>query len=637
MAVVSKEGPKITKAQAEPVRFSQLRGAEKVMALTLTALAAVVPIFVRYVQLPYGPDMQSYITRAEYHADIFSYYKSIILLVGAGLLLYCMLDTAVVHIASMPQPTLVGNFKALLKSAAWKRITGQPFFIAMVILLLGIVGSSLYSSYRYTVTHGIYDRYESVFVMLAYFVIFFSAGLVVKRPFVFRMMLWGLLFSCLIISIVGALQLFGVDLFLTRFGSAIIMGDPDRSLRSNFANQNLAYATLYNPNSAGSYCALMLPLTITCAVCYFKRIPLFILSCVCSVLTFLMTLGTSSEGAIAGLGFAAIVAMMVLIRRIDFKRYARTLFVAGAAVIVVIAAVMIVPNVRDRVTEMAGKALSLGNVPIDNFFQDMSFQRDTVTFYTKNGSMTLQYDQPSRAVTVRDKDGVTLTPVSQSSDENMVTYEYNNDIMGRFYVDIPENTFTLRRGGAVFWLSSVDGEVCPLTILGDPIANPGQIAAWGFEDSLFWGSGRGFIWSRTFPMLLKRLLLGSGPDSFAIEFPQNDMVGCVKTFGTPYMTIDKAHNIFLQTGVNYGVPAMLALMFMMIYFIVAGINLLKKKEEVTEIWMQGFACLLSVCGYLVSVMFTDSVVSVTPIFYMIFGMGAFILLRRQSGEQAPRG
>jgi O-antigen ligase len=102
------------------------------------------------------------------------------------------------------------------------------------------------------------------------------------------------------------------------------------------------------------------------------------------------------------------------------------------------------------------------------------------------------------------------------------------------------------------------------------------------------------------------------------------------------MTVDKAHNIFLQTGINYGVPAMLSLFFMMLYFIIVGINSFIRKGEASETWIQGFACLLSVCGYIVSVMFTDSVVSVTPIFYMIFGMGMFIVLRRQIGEQAPR-
>ena len=35
-------------------------------------------------------------------------------------------------------------------------------------------------------------------------------------------------------------------------------------------------------------------------------------------------------------------------------------------------------------------------------------------------------------------------------------------------------------------------------------------------------SGRGYVWGRTIPLFARYFLVGSGPDTFAIEFPQND-------------------------------------------------------------------------------------------------------------------
>ena len=46
-----------------------------------------------------------------------------------------------------------------------------------------------------------------------------------------------------------------------------------------------------------------------------------------------------------------------------------------------------------------------------------------------------------------------------------------------------------------------------------------------FHGLEYLGSGRLYIWSRILPMLKHDILKGSGPDTFAEVFPQNDYAG----------------------------------------------------------------------------------------------------------------
>ena len=51
----------------------------------------------------------------------------------------------------------------------------------------------------------------------------------------------------------------------------------------------------------------------------------------------------------------------------------------------------------------------------------------------------------------------------------------------------------------------------------------------GFENNYDFATRRGYIWSRTFPMLKSTALIGVGADNFVYEFPNNDYVGKVNS------------------------------------------------------------------------------------------------------------
>ena len=84
----------------------------------------------------------------------------------------------------------------------------------------------------------------------------------------------------------------------------------------------------------------------------------------------------------------------------------------------------------------------------------------------------------------------------------------------------------------------------------------------GFEGSEKVGSMRGYIWSRTLPLIAKKPLLGYGPDNFLMAFPQHDILAKTYAYDTPFMIVDKPHNIYLLYAMNSGIFALLSMIIL---------------------------------------------------------------------------
>jgi O-antigen ligase len=80
-------------------------------------------------------------------------------------------------------------------------------------------------------------------------------------------------------------------------------------------------------------------------------------------------------------------------------------------------------------------------------------------------------------------------------------------------------------------------------------------------------SGRAFIWSRTLPLLMDNIFLGTGPDTFLLAFPNDDFVA-LSNSGYGDELITKPHNMYLQTAVQTGVLSLICfLVFYIWYFL----------------------------------------------------------------------
>jgi hypothetical protein len=142
-------------------------------------------------------------------------------------------------------------------------------------------------------------------------------------------------------------------------------------------------------------------------------------------------------------------------------------------------------------------------------------------------------------------------------------------------------------------------------------------ARFGFQgnESLF--TYRGYIWSRTIPLLKDHVLLGAGPDSFVFEFPQYEHVTKWNIGQPTYLLYDKPHDWYLQMGVNTGVLSLLAVLAMGLLLLIQSIKkfMLDGKEDIAAITLVAM-----VYAYATAGIFNDSVITVAPIFWMVFGL-----------------
>ena len=134
------------------------------------------------------------------------------------------------------------------------------------------------------------------------------------------------------------------------------------------------------------------------------------------------------------------------------------------------------------------------------------------------------------------------------------------------------------------------------------------------------GSNRGYIWSRSIPLLWRRPLLGWGQDNYVLAFPQDDFFGKGLFYGNRGMLVDKPHNYFLQIGINNGIPYLLiTLVLFGIYFIKGMISGIKREFDGRSY------IFTATIAYMITLLFNDSVVSVAPVFWCIFSMGVILI------------
>ena len=80
-------------------------------------------------------------------------------------------------------------------------------------------------------------------------------------------------------------------------------------------------------------------------------------------------------------------------------------------------------------------------------------------------------------------------------------------------------------------------------------------------------SNRGYIWARTIPLLKDNIIVGSGPDTFVLEFPNYDYVNSAYV-GFLNQIVTKPHNLYLQMAVQTGcVSAIAFIVFCLMYLV----------------------------------------------------------------------
>lgn len=609
---------------------SPLTGRDYFVAVMLFILIGIVPIIVRYALVPNTMSEMHIVASGPTTIDIFAFYKSRWVVIGAVALLvfyfYQLYHYGTVDIAS--------EYKQLFK---------KPLHIAFGVFILGVVLSTLFSPYRDVALRGASTRYEGVFVLLSYIVIFYATLNFAKDVARAKVVLYCVLFSAAIIGLIGFFQTFGMNFFMTDFGIRWVYARhyvPGAGFASLFT---AVYSTLFNPNSMGQYGAMVFPLLFITAVFYpqksfFKYFLFFV-----SVLVAVSFVGSGSAGGFYGLilgaGLSFVVGIFYLYKFRDTIARQTVVIIAALVVtcfVVLPAGALAIPATRNYLQDMLGKLMNPDHTRDTHLIHDVNASGNNAYIYHRYGIIRISLDEDEGILNLYHNDVFKEPVSSQPLDDGAVVYNFKLDVLGHAELMIlPTGIFTIQFHGIFFAFARMENNMfAAVSQRGLPVYLNQEIPSIGFEGREFFASGRGYIWSRSLPMVADSLILGTGPDTFLLRFPQHDIRGKTRFLGMPYILVDKPHNFYLQTAINTGVPSLLALIFIFALYTLSSIqSILKRPMDDAFVFGLQLGILTGVCGYLAAAMSTDSLNSVAPVFWAVLGLG-FAINKAREGAYA---
>jgi len=578
--------------------------------LPLLLIAGFVPLIVyaKYVDLT-GTTQALYWTGQQQYLDFFSYWKSwwVVALTTIALLFYIILY--------------------LQKKLPLKNL--KQYYIPLGIYALFVIISTIFAIDKPTALWGFVDMYQGMFVLLSYVTITFLTINFVNNKRDVNLFVNAFLFLMIVEGIIGVGQYFGFDFFQTSIGKSLIIPGNlvVEDLSFSFGPKTI-YGTLFNTNFVGSFATLMLPLSIGIFLSAETRNKK-IVSGIAVLLMIFVWIGCNSRAGYLGVAVAIVFALW-LFRKMVVKHWKVSVgFVAVVLVAVVGLNVVSDGAVFNRLkTFNLAEQINIIKERNENTFkfENIELGKDTISIKTNRQILNMKVEDDKLYFLDENKKELEL-----KTNGNKIMLDDFDKYWEIYNITIPANypgvsvTTHWGRGNINFYFAQDE-----IKVLGsggrivDPVVADRFMPLDGLERFM---SGRGYIWSRTIPMLNTHFIKGSGADNYPMSFPQDDFIAKLSMGSDANLVIDKPHNMYFQIAVNTGVISLIVLLIVwLIYFINSLILYSKTTFNSTE-KLIGSTCFVGITGYLFAAIFNDSITSVAPIFWIILGLGISINIR----------
>ena len=564
--------------------------------------------------------------------DFFSYYKM-------GAILVCALIVLLIIL-----------YRVFTQSFYVKRsIVYIPMIVYIVFVLLSYAGSD----YKLFALWGWVDRLEGTLSLLSYMLLLFYIINMVNSEKNVKWIIYVLAVTSSILGLLGITQAMNHDFFRTTVGKQLITpswfwGQLDKL---NFTFTNQIYQTVYNINYVSFYLTLLIPIF---GILFIRSMMLgkeeslrkkILWGALFTLLIFNL-IGSASSGGLMGMAFVLLVALIVLNKRILQWRKPIAILIILTVIISGVTLSRWAPELSNAVSSVLGIKTEQAGIVQDESSDTSGLRHKIDYIVTSGNSINLSYkgdeisfithpDDPS-ALNVEDSKGNPLTLVQPDPSASIFKVEdkrFNwislkpakDDVGNRYLVlttDSTEWPFKISKAGVKY--RSGSGAFLSLH----------KVPAIGWENNQAFGSGRGYIWSRTLPMIKDTLVLGHGADTYCIYFPQDDFVGKYNsgTFSDNVnILVDKPHNMYFDAIIGTGGISLLALLVLWGFYLVQSLLIYRKEKYENFVSYVGVGIFLGICGFMVSGLVDDSTVSVMPMFYGLLGTGISInmMLKRK--------
>jgi len=572
--------------------------------LPLLFIIAILPLIVRIHEYDTSLSEFPWFSYSNLHVDVFLYYKQWIFITVSIFMVIMIAVKAYIN-------------KSILKFS--------PIFIPLAIYALLAFLSSLFSKYRIYSFTGVFEQFESVFVLLGYCIVVYYVYLFIQTENDVKFLVHALLIGAIILGLIGLSQFLGHDFYGTELGLRLITPriywNSLDSIKFRF-DKNRVYLSLYNPNYVGVYVALVLPILLVLVIFNrsIKMLPIYLLAIIGLVISLI---GSQSKAGIFAISVTLFITVIFFWRKII-----KYFYLAIPFLLMCIATITLVNKKYDyyftnqlkQITNIQKSQPALtdiktlddeviitykGNNLKIRFIVEVNTEMCLFDLSDDNNNLVSSQIEPSNGlVTIQDDrfPGFVLTPII-----------YDGMYGFAVTIDGHEWKFTNQTEDNTYYFINNKGKL-------DKIHTAPSALFSGYEK---YASGRGYIWSRTIPLLANNIILGSGADTFVTEFPQQDYVN-LYNYGFGDLLLTKPHNMYLQIGVQTGVISLLAFLVFYIMYFISSIRIYIKSRFEHYYAKVGLAIFMGTISYMIMGIANDSMITVAPIFWVLIGLGTAI-------------
>lgn len=561
-------------------------------------IVAIIPFIVQLKVMNLSSHLDYYYNwdGSDVYGDFFSYYKSWMIIIFAILSLYS------VYIKSTEE--FISDY---IKKELYIKLMGLfTFFILL---------SFVFSKYKYVAFFGFVDRFEGTVVWISYIIIMFTASIYLDSRAKVDYVLKALVYSSIVMSIIGFTQYKNINIFnfepLKSLVTLGVTGNPEIQ-----AWKNIAYGTLYNPNYVGSYTAITIPVALYMSINKYQSNIVRGISVLAIIFNMIFLLLSKSTAGIVGVIAEFVIIGFVLFLKSSKKR---KLIIGAVSIVLILICIPIfkstvyyekmetvfqVHEIKEEESYIRVYRLiddKTAEINLGGLYYKIKVEGMGIKLFDENeNSIDFSYDS-SRAEIIPKSElykPIQIFFYKKDKDVNILKFVWNGNYNNNFSFGINKER--------IYMAGNVGQE-----IQEDKVENP------LFKGRERMGSNRGYIWGRSIPIMLKEnIILGAGADTFTLRFPQNEFKIKKVIYGTVLMVTDKAHNMYIQMGMAFGLTGVSAF----ILIVVNIIRLFLKKFKNLGASIKHVVLLSSLIGYLIVGVFNDTLVSVTPIFFLILGM-----------------
>jgi hypothetical protein len=578
--------------------------------------------------------------------DFFSYYKMVCIVLCSSVAMLVLLYQAVTQSL------------AVKRSFAYIFIPVYAFFVVL---------SYMMSDYKEFAWLGWNDRFEGTLTLLCYMAMLFYIINTVRTEKDIKAILYPFAVSVVLLSLLGISQGVGADFFQTTLGQKLIM--PNGTLQSgltiwesidaaaaegkkyltfHFQNKEI-YQTIYNINYVSFYLTLLIPLVGMLFIAAFNKgkDEKFIRKIALGVLFSLIIynlIGSDSSGGFFGLGIIGLSGILLFNKKL--LRWVKPLLILFVitGVIAGVTAERWMPELGKSIAGVLGTqsrqedadppvAADAAPGSLKPMIDYIVTKEQSIELSINNNPLTINAlhgkagEIPVISVADGQGNAIPLQQIEGKPGVFSLEDERFSAYLTLSYLRTEKDYYLIMSTQQTQWKFFVgEDEIYYYSNAGRPVSLY-DVPHFGFEDNPNFGSWRGYIWSRSFPLLKDTFFAGTGADTYPAVFPQEDFAGkySTSTRDRRDIIVDKPHNMYLHMAIGTGWVSLFAMLGLFGVYIVQSIRLFRKSAyESDYIPYLGAGIFLGVLGFLAAAMVNDSTVSVMPMFYTLLGLGISI-------------